>query len=237
MMYDSAAESRLRSTPDWAAKTRVFRGQGGLQLVQRRKAWNGDSPRTEAEARRTLLRVARECIERLGLSKVSLSDVASAAGVTRQTVYRYFENADELFNAAAVLASGGFLERMRERVLLHDGLAERMVETLVVAIHEIPKDVHLSALVQSGNVLEVSSALRLSFAQEEMVELAKGDLELDPSDRDELAEILLRLLKSFLDDPGPERSEDELRSFLYRWLIPVIDDKLQSASTSKEISQ
>ena len=40
-----------------------------------------------------------------------------------------------------------------------------------------------------------------------------------------------RLLKSFLDDPGPDRIEDELRTFLYRWLVPVIEDKL----TSKEI--
>lgn len=195
-------------------------------MAKRRKAWNGDPPRTEVEARRTLLRVARECIERFGLSKVGLSDVASAAGVTRQTVYRYFENADELFTSAAVLASGGFLERVRERVLIRDGLAERIVETLVVAIQEVPNDVHLSALVEMGNPLEITSALQLSFAQEEMVELGKGDRDLSPRDRDELAEILLRLLKSFLDDPGPERTEEELRTYLYRWLIPVIEAKL-----------
>ncbi|MFT5442561.1 MAG: AcrR family transcriptional regulator [Myxococcota bacterium] len=194
-------------------------------MVKRRKAWNGDPPRTEAEARRTLLRVARECIERFGLSKVGLSDVAIAAGVTRQTVYRYFENADELFTSAAVLASGGFLERVRKRVLLREGLAERIVETLVVAIHEVPKDVHLSALVEAGNPLEITSALQLAYAQEEMVELGKGDRDLSPRDRDELAEILLRLLKSFLDDPGPERTEEELRAYLCRWLVPVIEAK------------
>ncbi len=201
-------------------------------MAQRRKPWNGHSPNTEAEARRTLLRVAQECIERFGLSKVNLSDVASAAGVTRQTVYRYFENSDELFNAAAVLASGGLLERVRQRVHRREGLAERIVETLVVAIHEIPKDVHLSALVRSGDPLEVSSALRLGFAQDEMVELAEGGSNLDPSDRDELAEILLRLLRSFLDDPGPERNEDELRTFLSRWLVPVIEEKRQAAAPS-----
>jgi len=38
----------------------------------------------------------------------------------------------------------------------------------------------------------------------------------------------LRLLKSFLDDSGPKRSEKQLRRFLYRWLIPVIEEKLQS---------
>ena len=194
--------------------------------MQRRKAWNGNPPKTQAEARRFLLGVARDCVERFGLSKAGLSDVASAAGVTRQTVYRYFENADDLFNSAAVLASGGFLERMRARVLAHDGLAERMVETLVIAIHEIPMDPHLSALAQSGESFSISSALKLFFVQEEMFELAEGDLHLDDVLRDELAEILLRLLNSFLADPGPARSEDELRAFLYRWLIPLIEEKL-----------
>jgi AcrR family transcriptional regulator len=202
------------------------------RTVQRRKAWNGNPPKTQAEARRYLLAVAQSCIERFGLSKVGLSDVASAAGVTRQTVYRYFENATELFNAAAVLASGGFLDRMRERVLLHEGLAERFVETLVIAIHEIPNDIHLSSLVQTGDPLAVESALKLFFVQDEMLALSDGNPGLDPQQRDELAEILLRLLKSFLDDPGPARSEQDLRAFLYRWLIPVIEQKLQESDAA-----
>ena len=196
--------------------------------MQRRKAWNGNTPKSEAEARRLLLAVTQECIERHGLSKVGLSDVASAAGVTRQTVYRYFATADDLFNAAAVLTSGGLLERIRTRVLAHKGLSERIVETLVVAIREIPKDVHLTAIVRSGNPFAITSALKLSFTQDEMVALSDGNQVLGKRDRDELAEILLRLLKSFLDDPGPKRSEEDLRQFLYRWLIPVIVEKLQS---------
>ena len=66
-----------------------------------------------------------------------------------------------------------------------------------------------------------------------MLTLADGDLPLDESLRDELAEILLRLLNSFLADPGPERSEDELRDFLYRWLIPVIEEKLSQSQTDR----
>ena len=32
----------------------------------------------------------------------------------------------------------------------------------------------------------------------------------------------LRTLKSFLDDPGPERDVAELRLFLSRWLVPML---------------
>lgn len=196
--------------------------------MARRKPWNGRPPRSEAEARRFLLDVAQDCIERFGVSKVGLSDVAAAAGVTRQTVYRYFIDADDLFNAAAVLASGGFLERLRARVRKREDLAERAVEALVVAIREIPKDPQLDALMRSGDSFDVSSALKLNFVQEELLSLADGAPGLSASDRDELAELLVRLLGSFLDDSGPDRSEEELRSFLSRWLIPVIEEKLGS---------
>ena len=159
-----------------------------------------------------------------------MMDVASAAGVTRQTVYRYFADAEDLFNSAAVLASGGFLERMRERVLQQqEGLAERMVETLVLAIHEIPKDAYLSTLVKSGDSLAVSSALKLAFVQEEILALSDESFGLDERERDELAEILLRLLNSFLADHGPERSQDELRTFLFRWLVPLVEEKLRGS--------
>ncbi len=201
--------------------------------MQRRKAWNGKPPESQAEARRFLLDVARDCVERFGLSKASLSDVAEAAGVTRQTVYRYFENADDLFQAAAVLASGGFRDRMRRRVLARGSLAERMVETLVLAVCEIPKDPHLHALVSSGDQFTVSSALRLFFVQEEMMALAEGDLNLSERERDELSEILLRLLHSFLSDRGESRTEDELRVFLYRWLVPMIEQKLGGSGVSR----
>ena len=157
--------------------------------------------------------------------------MANAAGVTRQTVYRYFTDAEDLFNSAAVLASGGFLERMRERVLQrHRGLAERIVETLVLAIHEIPKDAHLRTLMQSGDFFAVSSALKLAFVQEEILVLADGAFGLGARERDELAEILLRLLNSFLADPGPERSEEELRRLLLSWLVPLIEDKLRAGA-------
>jgi AcrR family transcriptional regulator len=199
---------------------------GSQALAQRRKPWNGNSPETPEEARRFLLDVARACIDRLGPSKAGLSDVASAAGVTRQTVYRYFVDADDLFNTAAVLTSGGFLERIRERVLEHEGTAERIVETVVLAIREIPRDAQLSSLVRSSEFSTISSALKLSFVQEEMLQLSDGDLGMDEAELDELAEILLRLLDSFLGDPGPERGEEELRAFLYRWFIPMIDSKL-----------
>jgi hypothetical protein len=49
----------------------------------------------------------------------------------------------------------------------------------------------------------------------------------DDQDLDEFAEILLRLLKSFLDDPGPERDVAELRRYLSGWLAPMLRPHLR----------
>ena len=45
---------------------------------------------------------------------------------------------------------------------------------------------------------------------------------LKPEELDEFLEILIRLLDSFLLEPGPQpRNEDELRAFLRRWVLPM----------------
>ena len=75
--------------------------------------------------------------------------------------------------------------------------------------------------MQYGNPLEISSALELSFAQEEMVELAEGDLELEPRDRDGLADVVPTTTDSYTRNErfeqaaaGLEESKKNKRSML-----------------------
>jgi len=199
--------------------------------MPRRKAWNGEPPQNAEQARRFLVEVARDCVERLGLDKAGLSDVAEAAGVTRQTVYRYFRDADDLFHSAAALSSGGFHARMRAHVLRQTRLPERMVECLVFCVREVPSDPHLSALVKNGDYFKVTAALKLAFVQDEIAFLAGNKSTLSARDRDELAELMLRLLHSFLFDPGEARTETALRAFLRGLLVPVIEARMGRPSS------
>jgi AcrR family transcriptional regulator len=190
--------------------------------MSRREAWKGASPESSAAARQHLLTVAQECIERHGFSKVTLSDVAAAAGVTRPTVYRYFGSADELLNAAAVTASGGYLERVRSRAMRLDDPVERIVEALTISISELPDDPYVKELFQIRDAVSVHAASQNAFVSSELRLYFGGRWQGDDRELDELAEILLRLLKSFLDDPGPERDVAELRQYLSRWLVPML---------------
>ena len=190
--------------------------------MSRHAAWKGAVPESRTAARQHLLSVAQDCIERHGFSKVTLSDVAAAAGVTRPTVYRHFGSAEELLNAAAVTASGGYLERMRARTMELDDPVDRVVEGMVIAISEIPDDPYVKELFQMHNAVSVHAASENAFVSGEL-RLYFGDRwQGDDQDLDEFAEILLRLLKSFLDDPGPARDVGELRRYLTRWLTPML---------------
>ncbi|MDG1479521.1 MAG: helix-turn-helix domain containing protein [Myxococcota bacterium] len=188
--------------------------------MPRRRAWSGRPPDSPAQARRVLLQAARRCIERTGLSHASLRDVAEEAGVTRQTVYRYFDSTADLFRSAAALSSDGFLERLRRQAKTQDTPEHQVTECLVFAITELPSDPHLAAMMRAPARPDVSTLLSLGFVQDDLAVLLGADV--NPEAIDALAELLVRLLYSFLTEPGPPRSAAELRTSLRRWLAPVI---------------
>ena len=66
--------------------------------------------------RERLLDAAEGCLQQFGPQKTSMEDVARAAGMSRATVYRYFEDTDDLFLTAGTIAAGGLLARMVEAV-------------------------------------------------------------------------------------------------------------------------
>jgi len=198
----------------------------------RAPAWGGlPAPASDTEARGRLVDAARRCFERFGFEKTTLSDVAAEAGVTRRTVYRYFDNTDELLRAAVALAAGGIVDRMVAHSRSCANAGERIVEAMVFLCREIPADPHLGPLFNPGQGARagISSAIAMEVshgALRAVVEAGPNDqgTALTPGEVDDLVELILRLLQSFIVDPGPRpRGDAELRSFFRRWLLPAIE--------------
>src|SRR5690625_7426390 len=83
--------------------------------MARRRGWGGHPPQTDGEAAQRVVEAAVELIDTTG-APVTIADVASSLGVTRQTVYRYFPTADALMRAAAVASVDGFFDRLTAHV-------------------------------------------------------------------------------------------------------------------------
>ena len=200
----------------------------------RAPAWGGaPAPADDAEARKRLVDAARSCFERFGFEKTSLSNVAAEAGVTRQTVYRYFDNTDELMRAAFALAAGGIVDRMLTHARRFEDPGERIIEAMLFLCREIPNDPHLGPPITQGRDgtpgRNMSSAVAMEVSRRALRVLAEAGPNgqwrpLRDEEWDGLVELILRLLQSFISNPGtPPHSEAELRVLLRRWLLPAMD--------------
>ena len=195
----------------------------------RAPAWGGlPPPASDTEARSRLLDAARRSFERFGFEKTTIADIAAEAGVTRRTVYRYFDSSDELLRAAFALAAGGIVERMLAHARSRRGPGERIIEAMLFLMREIPADPRLGPLFKQGPDggragRGMSSVVTMEVSHSALRAVNEKWAPLTSREVDELAELILRLLQSFLTDPGTRpRTEPELRAFFRRWLLPAI---------------
>jgi AcrR family transcriptional regulator len=146
-------------------------------------------------------------------------------GVTRQTVYRYFPSTDALLLASAQRAATDFLDRLTEHLRGVTDPVEAVAEGIATALEWLPKDKHIGLLLMPGRASTfsqtVTSDVALQFANSILrrFDVDWAGLGFTDSELDELAEHLLRIIQSFVIDPGrPPRSGDDLRGYLRRWV-------------------
>jgi AcrR family transcriptional regulator len=194
--------------------------EGGPKL---KPTWGGDSPQAEA-ARARLLEATCRCIEREGFGGASMAAIAAEAGVSRQTVYRYFSGPGELAKRAIFATAEALQEKIANQVALLADPADVIVEALVLGLREIRSHGVLRAIWDrdspDGTVAEIfthpSGIAWVRHANSRAIELAGWDEDFANT----AMEFVLRVGLSLLISAPPERSDEELRAFLYRHLVP-----------------
>jgi len=198
--------------------------------------WGDDAPADAVAARDRLVDAAESCIDRFGLAKTTLEDIAAAAKVSRATIYRYFDNRDELV-LAVVLRSldrsgegdlGLFFVGADTPARFGDALLDAMAHLLDRLRHDPKLEVLLNRDTAgvSASISGASEALfsfviddwrpRMTAAQAEGV--VRADLDVD-----ELSEWLLRTVLSLLTVEGPtHHSADDERRLLATYLLPAL---------------
>ncbi len=189
----------------------------------RTHGWSGAKPASDQEAVARILDAAGKTIEVHG-ADFSISDVARTVGVTRQTVYRYFASTEALLIAAAVHAVDGFLDRLTAHMVGIRNPAEAVTEALATALEWLPREKYIGLLIAPGgsaHIESVTSDIAQQFARDmvQRLDVDWADQGYSGADLDELAEHLLRIIQSYVIDPGrPPRRGDQLRAYLRRWV-------------------
>jgi AcrR family transcriptional regulator len=198
--------------------------------------WGDEVPADVDAARQRLLDAAETCIDRFGLAKTTVEDIAAAANVSRATIYRYFDNRDELM-LAVVLRS---LDRSQDAHLddwfataeTPDEFGTALVNAMVDLLDRLRHDPRLSVLLnrESGGVsATISGASQALFGividdwRPRMASAQRDGLLRADLDVDELSEWVLRSVLSLLTVEGPRHhSADDERRLLATFLAPAL---------------
>ncbi len=138
-----------------------------------------------------------------GWDKVTMSDLASAAGVSRQSVYNDFGNRDGVAQALVQREVDRFLVVVAERLAGAQSAVEAVVDAST-AVFDLADDNPLLRAVLASD----DSALLPLFASEVVIAVASDRVRAGLPDLDEVAvDAIVRVVISHVMAPGPQRPD------------------------------
>jgi AcrR family transcriptional regulator len=182
--------------------------------------------------RQTLFGAARDELEQRPWSQVTMSDIAAAAGVSRQTLYKEFGNRNE-FGLAFVIQEGErFLDDVEAAVLEHvDDPRAAIAAALELFLRTAGEDPLIRMLLRddgTGGMLPFVTTQGVPVVQWATMRLAavieQGWPQAPKADVDLLSESLVRLAISFITTPS--ESPEATAAAVARLLGPFIDRAL-----------
>lgn len=181
--------------------------------------------RTEAAAER-ILDAAEDLFTRHDAAAVGMNEIARAAGCSRATLYRYFENRDVLYTAYVHRETHRLFGEIGERLAGVTDPHSRVTEGALTALQRVRETPSLASWFAStarpigGEMGERSEVIRVlteaflaSMGEQGAVELR--------------ARWLVRVLISLLQFPG--RDEADERMMLETFVVPLVAAAPQAA--------
>jgi AcrR family transcriptional regulator len=89
------------------------------------------APTSADEARERILAAAERCLDRHGIRKTTMDDVASEVGLSRPSVYRYFADRDDLLIELITRHARALLQRARKSISRQSSLPDQIVEAIL----------------------------------------------------------------------------------------------------------
>jgi AcrR family transcriptional regulator len=92
------------------------------------------------DARERILAAAERCIDRHGIRKTTMDDVANEVGLSRPSVYRYFADRDDLLIELITRHARALIVRARKSISRQSSLADQIVETVLNTADQARRD-------------------------------------------------------------------------------------------------
>ncbi|OAN34182.1 TetR/AcrR family transcriptional regulator [Mycolicibacterium iranicum] len=186
--------------------------------------------RTEVAADR-ILDAAGELFASQAAASVGMHEIASAAGCSRATLYRYFENREALYTAYVHRESYRLYREMAEHTMSIDDPRERLIEGMLASLRNVRESPALSSWfataqrpigAEMAEQSEVIKALTEAF----VISLGPDDPGTGASEATgngsvaHRARWLVRVMTSLMLFPGHDA--DDERTMLEEFVVPIV---------------
>src|SRR6201993_2975747 len=108
--------------------------------MPRRSPSEPTAPMSTDDARERILAAAERCIDRHGIRKTTMDDVASEVGLSRPSVYRYFADRDDLLIELITRHGRALVDRARKSISRQGSLPDQIVESLLYTADHARRD-------------------------------------------------------------------------------------------------
>lgn len=183
-----------------------------------------------ANTREKIIDAAINCFDQNGSQRTSMSDIAEAAGVSRKTLYRLFEDRPSLIEALLTRRIYLLGNKVRERLSRFTDFEEALIEGSVLSIATGRKDTLINEVVQKESNHRIEQFLlrgnqKIQEVMHEtwfpLIEMGRRNSKVRADLTDErIIEIIISIhgILIMRDDYGPSKQ----REFLQDVLIPAI---------------
>lgn len=176
-----------------------------------------------------ILDAARAVFEQYGARRANVDDIASAAGISRSTLYRRYPNKETLLAAVLVQETDNFLDAL-DQIAADLPPQEAVIECFVRGLSIMREIPVLGRLAQTEP--EVISGMpgrgHLLLAQSDRIArtLRRSGATMPDDELRMVAELLLRIATTYLLDPAGRldlTDEHAIRDFAKRYLSQLVN--------------
>lgn len=171
-----------------------------------------------------ILDAADALFTRQDAATVGMHEIAAAAGCSRATLYRYFENRDALYTAYVHREARRLYEEVSEQVATVTDPARRLIEGVITALNAVRASPALASWFATaqrpigGEMAEHSEVIRALV--EGFVRSLAGDSTQAGDQVGRRARWLVRVMVSMLVFPGVDEADE--RTMLAEFVAPLV---------------
>lgn len=185
----------------------------------------------DGDVRREIFEAATACFQKFGIRRTTMDDVAESAGVSRKTVYNYFENKNSLISEVIAQEARRVADEARDR-LAHDlPAADLIVEAELALLDAARRSPYVNmllgpdAVTLTAEVVDHSSRVMQVERDywDPILERLRDAGQLQVNDLTEVVEWLTFFHFVLVARPATfDGSEERTRKMLHRYLVPAL---------------